>query len=120
MRVKEWKGDVVFLHEIAPGSADRSYGIQVARLAGLPTSVVERAREVLHQLEETDRKSPAHALIDDLPLFSATRTSAPEPRTDPVAALLDDISPDELTPRDALEALYRLKAARRKTGEPDA
>src|SRR5690606_10210027 len=74
VRVKEWKGDVVFLHEIAPGAADRSYGIQVARLAGLPKAVVERAREVLRQLEETDRKSPAHALIDDLPLFSAARS----------------------------------------------
>ena len=70
VRVKEWKGDVVFLHEIAPGSADRSYGIQVARLAGLPPAVVARAREVLRQLEETDRKSPVDTLIDDLPLFS--------------------------------------------------
>ena len=80
VRVKEWKGDVIFLHEIAPGSADRSYGIQVARLAGLPPSVVARAREVLKQLEETDRKSPAHTLIDDLPLFSAARPAEPKPK----------------------------------------
>ena len=115
VRVKEWKGDVIFLHEIAPGAADRSYGIQVARLAGLPSAVVARAREVLKQLEATDRKSPAHALIDDLPLFSAVR--APEDETagaDPLREMLDQIAPDDLTPREALEALYRLKAARAK------
>jgi DNA mismatch repair protein MutS len=113
VKVKEWKGDVVFLHEIAPGAADRSYGIQVARLAGLPPSVVARAREVLKQLEDTDRKSPVHTLIDDLPLFSAARRQE-EAREgpDPLGSLLDAIAPDELTPRAALEALYRLKAAR--------
>ena len=115
VRGKEWKGDVIFLHEIAPGAADRSYGIQVARLAGLPPSVVARAREVLKQLEATDRTSPAHALIDDLPLFSAARP-APPVEEDPLAALLDTLSPDELSPREALEALYRLKAARRGKG----
>jgi DNA mismatch repair protein MutS len=113
VRVKEWQGEVIFLHEIVPGAADRSYGIQVARLAGLPPAVVDRAREVLRQLEETDRKSPVHALIDDLPLFSAVRTANAQPR-DPLAALLDAIQPDDLSPKDALEALYRLKAARPK------
>ncbi len=113
VRVKEWKGDVIFLHEIAPGSADRSYGIQVARLAGLPPSVVARAREVLKQLEETDRKSPAHTLIDDLPLFSAARHEREPAEEDPLATLLDALAPDELTPREALDALYKLKAARR-------
>jgi DNA mismatch repair protein MutS len=112
VRVKEWKGDVIFLHEIAPGSADRSYGIQVAKLAGLPSAVVARAREVLRQLEAVDRKSPV-SLIDDLPLFSAARRAeAAELAPDPIAALLDTIRPDELSPREALEALYRLKAAR--------
>jgi len=112
VRVKEWKGDVIFLHEIAPGSADRSYGIQVAKLAGLPPAVIARAREVLRQLEAVDRKSPA-ALIDDLPLFSAARRSANEAGAppDPVGAMLDSIRPDELSPREALDALYRLKAA---------
>jgi DNA mismatch repair protein MutS len=119
VRVKEWKGDVVFLHEIAPGAADRSYGIQVARLAGLPPSVVERARVVLRQLEETDRKSPVHTLIDDLPLFTAARAAEPEARSDPLAELIDQINPDDLTPRDALEELYKLKAARNRTGEGD-
>jgi DNA mismatch repair protein MutS len=107
VRVKEWKGDVIFLHEIAPGSADRSYGIQVARLAGLPPTVVERARQVLKQLEETDRKAPVHTLIDDLPLFSAAR--AAEPETDQLRTALAALRPDDMSPKDALEALYKLK-----------
>jgi DNA mismatch repair protein MutS len=113
VRVKEWKGEVIFLHEIAPGAADRSYGIQVAKLAGLPASVLARARAVLGQLEASDRKSPV-AAIDDLPLFSAARrTEREEPQPDPLATLLDALNPDEMSPREALEALYRLKAARR-------
>ena len=116
VRVKEWKSEVIFLHEIAPGAADRSYGIQVARLAGLPPAVVARAREVLKQLEATDRTAPTHAaLIDDLPLFSAARPQE-QAEEDPLAALLDSLSPDELTPREALDALYKLKAARRGKG----
>ncbi|MEJ0011412.1 MAG: DNA mismatch repair protein MutS [Bauldia sp.] len=112
VRVKEWHGDVIFLHEIVPGSADRSYGIQVARLAGLPAKVVERAREVLKQLEETDRKAPVHTLIDDLPLFTAARKA--EPPVDPLTAMLDAIRPDDMSPKEALETLYNLKAARRE------
>lgn len=116
VKVKEWKGDVIFLHEIAPGSADRSYGIQVAKLAGLPSAVVSRAREVLRQLEATDRKSPV-AAIDDLPLFSAARRAeTADPPPDPLGAMLDAIRPDELSPREALDALYRLKAARTEKG----
>ncbi len=116
VRVKEWRGDVIFLHEIAPGTADRSYGIQVARLAGLPAGVIARARKVLTQLEETDRKSPVRAVIDDLPLFTAAARA--EPLADPVGELLDAVAPDELSPREALEALYRLKAARKKQEKP--
>jgi DNA mismatch repair protein MutS len=111
VRVKEWHGDVVFLHEIVAGAADRSYGIQVARLAGLPPAVVERAKAVLQQLEESDRKSPALTLIDDLPLFAAT-ARAEQAASDPVAEALDVLRPDELSPKEALEALYRLKALR--------
>ena len=114
VKVKEWQGDVIFLHEIAPGIADRSYGIQVARLAGLPPSVVERARAVLRQLEETDRKATVHALIDDLPLFAAGQKAPASAEPDPIAEILDAIAPDDLSPREALEALYRLKAARRR------
>ena len=86
MRVKEWQGEVVFLHEVVPGAADRSYGIQVAKLAGLPPSVIERAKIVLAQLEAEDRMSPARKLIDDLPLFAAAPAPAP-PRHDNDAAL---------------------------------
>ncbi|MDB5601672.1 MAG: mismatch repair protein MutS, partial [Xanthobacteraceae bacterium] len=113
VRVKEWQGEVVFLHEVIPGAADRSYGIQVAKLAGLPHAVIERAKLVLAGLEAQDRSSPKHRLIDDLPLFSALARATPAPATDPaaekIAAALGALSPDELTPREALEALYRLK-----------
>ncbi len=113
MRVKEWQGDVVFLHEVVPGAADRSYGIAVAKLAGLPASVIERAKLVLAQLEAEDRISPARRLIDDLPLFRAARPAAPavkDPALDGLLAVLTTLNPDELSPRDALEALYALKA----------
>lgn len=111
MRVKEWEGDVIFLHEVGPGAADRSYGIQVAKLAGLPASVVERAREVLTKLEDADRKNPASQLIDDLPLFQVavrrddSRKSGPSKIEDSLKAM----NPDEMTPREALDALYALK-----------
>ncbi|WCJ64135.1 DNA mismatch repair protein MutS [Agrobacterium tumefaciens] len=111
MRVKEWEGDVIFLHEVGPGAADRSYGIQVARLAGLPASVVERAREVLTKLEDADRKNPASQLIDDLPLFQIavrreeTRKAGPSK----LEEALKSFNPDEMTPREALDALYALK-----------
>ncbi|WP_246072578.1 DNA mismatch repair protein MutS [Martelella lutilitoris] len=110
MRVKEWKGEVVFLHEVGPGAADRSYGIQVARLAGLPSAVVKRAKNVLARLEDADRKNPAASLIDDLPLFQAA-IRAPEPEAKPseVEAMLSGLRPDDMTPREALEALYALK-----------
>jgi DNA mismatch repair protein MutS len=109
MRVKEWHGDVVFLHEVVAGAADRSYGIQVAKLAGLPAAVIERAKLVLAQLESQDRTS-ARTLIDDLPLFAASaRTAAPKTEADELAAALAALNPDELSPRDALEALYALK-----------
>ncbi|MPT22635.1 MAG: DNA mismatch repair protein MutS, partial [Starkeya sp.] len=119
MRVKEWEGDVIFLHEVGSGAADRSYGIQVARLAGLPASVVERARAVLTELESADRAAPTQRILDDLPLFAALNRApppaAPAVKADPVAAAVKDalagIDPDEMTPREALEALYRLKAA---------
>jgi DNA mismatch repair protein MutS len=112
MRVKEWDGDVIFLHEVGPGAADRSYGIQVARLAGLPASVVARARDVLAKLEDADRKNPASQLIDDLPLFQvavrreeAARASGPSK----VEEALKVLNPDDMTPREALEALYALR-----------
>jgi DNA mismatch repair protein MutS len=112
LRVKEWEGEVVFLHEIARGAADRSYGVQVARLAGLPEAVVERAREVLRQLEEGEVAGRASRLVDDLPLFSAgaRRRTEGERKGGALADALAGLDPDEMTPRQALEALYRLKA----------
>jgi DNA mismatch repair protein MutS len=113
MRVKEWQGDVVFLHEVVAGAADRSYGIQVAQLAGLPPSVIERAKVVLAQIEAEDRASPARRLIDDLPLFAAARPAAPRQEGAKLAdliAAIEALHPDEMSPRDALEALYALKA----------
>ncbi len=111
--VREWEGDVIFLHEVREGAADRSYGVQVGRLAGLPEAVVARAREVLQALEEGERAGGGKpkALIDDLPLFSVTPTPAPMPKTQSAAdERLREILPDELTPKDALALVYELKA----------
>jgi len=114
VRVKEWHGDVVFLHEVLPGSADRSYGIQVARLAGLPPSVITRAKSVLAKLEAQDRGQTARALADDLPLFAVPSRAAAEPAAPSEAEQLVEavkaLHPDEMSPREALEALYALKA----------
>lgn len=105
MVAREWNGELVFLHEAAPGAADRSYGVQVAKLAGVPGAVVARARSVLNRLEG---EKAAAARLDDLPLFAVAE---PEPihGPSPVELALRDVDPDELTPREALEALYRLK-----------
>ncbi|HIP23435.1 MAG TPA: DNA mismatch repair protein MutS, partial [Rhodobacteraceae bacterium] len=105
--VKEWKGDVIFLHEVIAGAADRSYGVQVAKLAGLPKPVITRARAVLDMLEKRDREGTGQVLIDDLPLFGAVQP-LPEPESE-VENMLADISPDELSPREALALLYELK-----------
>ncbi|SFD63741.1 DNA mismatch repair protein MutS [Roseivivax sediminis] len=109
--VKEWDGEVIFLHEVRPGAADRSYGVQVAQLAGLPPAVVARAKSVLEALEqgERDRTAPK-ALIDDLPLFAAVADAPAPDRPSAVEARLADLSPDDLSPRDALQALYELRA----------
>jgi len=112
MKVREWKGDVVFLHEVVPGTADRSYGIQVAKLAGLPDAVTARAHEVLQQLEASQAGGAPRALVDDLPLFSAKPTVAPkQDGPSELEKRLEAINPDELTPKEALELLYELKSA---------
>ncbi|MGC1505475.1 MAG: DNA mismatch repair protein MutS, partial [Sulfitobacter sp.] len=114
--VKEWEGEVIFLHEVRKGAADRSYGVQVAQLAGLPNSVIARARVVLEALEKGEREGGAKqkTLIDDLPLFSAIPAPPPQPlKTSLVDERLKEINPDELTPREALELLYKLKEAAR-------
>ncbi|UWQ18307.1 DNA mismatch repair protein MutS [Jannaschia sp. M317] len=109
--VREWEGDVIFLHEVRDGAADRSYGVQVAKLAGLPEAVVARAREVLTMLEESERAGGGKikAMIDDLPLFR-TVPAAPAPsKASPVEDRLRDVMPDSLSPREALDLLYELK-----------
>lgn len=111
MKVREFKGDVVFLHEVGPGAADRSYGIQVAKLAGLPEPVIDRASEVLALLESNDQKGAHGDLAADLPLFSAARPSAAPARRGPseLEEMVAAILPDELSPREALELVYALK-----------
>jgi len=113
--VKEWEGDVIFLHEVKKGAADRSYGVQVAKIAGLPNAVVERARVVLDALEQGEREGSGapKAIIDDLPLFAATPTQSAPTTSQPnkIEQMLSEILPDELTPREALQKLYELKGA---------
>ena len=111
MKVKEWNGDVVFLHEVGNGAADRSYGVQVAKLAGLPAAVLSRAKDVLHQLEKGEVAGKATKLIDDLPLFSVAlaREAENNCHNSKIEDALKEINPDELSPREALEELYRLK-----------
>ena len=108
VRVKEWQGDVVFLHEVIAGSADHSYGIQVAKLAGLPARVIERARLVLAKLEQEDRAAPKG--FEDLPLFAAPYKPSQQPQDDALALVVAALNPDEMSPRQAMEALYMLKA----------
>ncbi|MSU90663.1 DNA mismatch repair protein MutS [Rhodobacteraceae bacterium 2CG4] len=114
--VREWEGEVVFLHEVTDGAADRSYGVQVARLAGLPEAVIARARTVLDALEEGDRGQggKARALVDDLPLFSAAPPPPAASKPSPVLDRLADVLPDSLSPRQALELIYELKALAEK------
>jgi DNA mismatch repair protein MutS len=107
VRAREWKGELVLLHEVAEGPADRSYGIAVARLAGLPPAVVARARSVLSKLEAgRDATGGIAAGLDELPLFAAAE---PEPAADPLAEAVAAIDPDRMSPREALDALYTLK-----------
>jgi DNA mismatch repair protein MutS len=110
--VKEWEGEVIFLHEVRKGAADRSYGVQVAKLAGLPDSVVARANVVLDALEKGEREgSGQKAIIDDLPLFSAIAEPVQAAPTGPsdLELALKDIHPDDLKPIEALNLLYELK-----------
>ena len=111
MRVKEWQGDIVFLHEVAPGAAEASYGIHVARLAGLPQPVIGRAEDVLALLEKGEQAGALAGLAEDLPLFSATLGKArPSTGASPLEISLGEVDVDSLSPREALELVYRLKA----------
>lgn len=116
--VKEWDGEVVFLHEVKRGAADRSYGVQVAQLAGLPESVIDRARIVLDALESGEREGGAtkKTLIDDLPLFSISPAPPPaKPAPSPALEMLETIHPDDLSPREALDLIYKLKTVAQET-----
>jgi DNA mismatch repair protein MutS len=108
VRAREWKGDLVLLHELADGPADRSYGIAVAKLAGLPPEVLSRARDVLKRLEAGRAATGGLAAgLDDLPLFAAA--AAAEPPPDPLREAVAAIDADALSPREALDLIYRLK-----------
>jgi DNA mismatch repair protein MutS len=108
--VKEWDGDVIFLHEVKRGTADRSYGVQVARLAGLPQVVVDRAKVVLEALEKGEREGGRKAFVDDLPLLAAMPAPPPvKHQVSEVEARLKGVMPDELTPKDALALIYELR-----------
>jgi len=119
MLIKEWQGEVVFLHEVGPGSADRSYGIHVAQLAGLPKAVIKRAEQVLKTLEKGQQGGGVAKLADDLPLFAAAMAQVEKEEKSSVPALSDqqkalldavgNMDPDDMSPRDALDALYRLR-----------
>jgi DNA mismatch repair protein MutS len=122
MLIKEWQGEVVFLHEVGAGSADRSYGIHVAQLAGLPKPVIKRAEQVLKTLEKGEQGGAVSKLADDLPLFAAAieqvkqeekaKTTALSPEQKALLDAVAEIDPDNMTPREALDALYRLRAMR--------
>ena len=110
MKVKEWEGEIVFLHEVTSGTAERSYGIQAAKLAGLPTSVIHRATEVLKRLEEGRGTNKAQNLAAELPLFAASMKAQAPPKKDTLREKLCTILPDELSPREAHAIIYELIA----------
>lgn len=108
LEAKEWNNELIFLHKVIKGAADRSYGVHVAKIAGLPHVAVNRARAILEQLEETDNKSK---IIDDLPLFSvAAKEINVQREKSAVEKAIENINPDNLSPRLALDLLFELKA----------
>lgn len=109
MDVKDWKGDIIFMHKVISGAADRSYGIHVAKLAGMPSQAIKRAQQVLKTLEKDSHSGDASSLSTDLPLFTSTEDTMNEDEQNPLTEALDDINPDDLSPREALEKLYTLK-----------
>ena len=116
VKVREWEGEIIFLHEVEKGAADRSYGVQVAKLAGLPPAVIERAKTVLESLESGSDHSGGTTknLIDDLPLFSTTPVISESVKESEVDRILAEIQPDELTPKEALNLIYDLRSKLRK------
>jgi len=109
MNIKEFNDEVIFLHEVINGAADRSYGIHVAKLAGLPNAVVKRAGQVLNHLEKNGKSRSLSQLADDLPLFAALKAKEETAAPSPVLEALENLNPDDFSPREALEKLYELK-----------
>jgi DNA mismatch repair protein MutS len=111
MQVKEWKGDIVFLHSVKAGSADQSYGIHVAKLAGLPKSVTLRARQVLDTLQKSEQSGTLSSLADDLPLFQSIQTTedTSDYTNNELRDFVENINPDEISPRQAIDIIYELK-----------
>ncbi len=116
IKVKEWKGEIIFLHNVTAGAADRSYGVHVAKLAGLPTEVIERANYILHMLEQDNRANKLQQSDTELPLLAycnepshKTSQMTQADTVDSINKLLADCDPDMLTPRDALDLVYKLK-----------
>jgi DNA mismatch repair protein MutS len=109
MKIKEFNDEVIFLHEVMDGAADRSYGIHVAKLAGLPQAVLKRADKVLHNLENQNTGLSPKDIADELPLFACFKERVEERITSPALTALEALNPDDLSPREALEKLYELK-----------
>jgi DNA mismatch repair protein MutS len=109
VQVKEWKGEIIFMHKVAAGAADQSYGVHVGRLAGLPHAVVNRAQEVLKLLQSGEQSGVLSRLADDLPLFSENVIGQGLEKDDPVGTYLENVEPDRLSPREALDVVYELK-----------
>ncbi len=115
MRIKEWENDIIFLHEVEPGTANRSYGIHVARLAGIPSNVIQRAENILHRIQTGKSAHHLSQITHDLPLFSTIKAETKnQPEVTAVFKKIETINPDSLTPRDALDILYELKTICKK------
>ena len=118
MQVREWQGSIIFLHQVVSGAADRSYGVHVARLAGLPSAVLGRAEQVLDELEAGQHGAvDAGMMASGLPLFDYHQRAKNSMIAEgEIVAALDALEPDGMTPREALDELYRLKALRPQKG----
>jgi len=110
LRVKEWDGEIIFLHSVEPGSADKSYGVLVAKLAGLPEAAVLRAKEVLKIFEKRDIKQNNALGFSDLPLFSDSDPNNLDNESEEIIGLINEIDPDSCSPKEALEKIYQLKS----------
>jgi DNA mismatch repair protein MutS len=111
LNVREWKNDIIFLHEVIKGSANRSYGLHVAKLAGMPKNLLDRAATLLHELEQNSVAKTLDEKIVNMPLFTSVQNSAAETssKKHPILSMLAEVDPDQLSPREALDILFQLK-----------